>query len=76
MRTPEAWGTYARGLLKAEMARRDVGYQDLVGLLRTVGVDESAENLTNKINRGKFSAIFFLQCLEAMACKTIRIGDE
>jgi len=76
MRSADGWNTFARGLLKAEMARRDVSYQDLVGLLRSVGVEESAENLTNKINRGKFSANFFLQCLDAMGCKTIRLSDD
>lgn len=76
MRTADAWNTFARGLLKAEMARRDVNYQDLVGLLRSVGIKDSAENLTNKINRGKFSANFFLQCLDAMGCKTIRLSDD
>jgi hypothetical protein len=31
--------------------------------------DESAENIANKISRGKFTAVFLLQCLEAVGCK-------
>ena len=34
------------------------------------------ENLTNKINRGRFSTMFLLQCLEAIDCKVLRVSDD
>jgi len=75
-RTQEQWSTYMKGLLKAELTRRDISYQELATLLHSIGVDDTPENLTNKINRGKFSAIFFVQCLDAIGCKLIRFGDD
>jgi hypothetical protein len=45
--------------------------------LKVTGVEESAENIANKISRGKFTAVFFVQCMEAIGCKTIRLtGDD
>lgn len=48
----------------------------LVELLKGLGVEETPENLANKINRGKFSAIFLFQCLEAIGCPLIRLRDD
>lgn len=76
LRTSDEWAIHAKGMLKAELIRRDIGYQQLVQLLRGMGIEETPENLANKINRGKFSAVFFLQCLEAIGCKIIRLSDE
>lgn len=76
MRTQQQWAGYLKGLLKAELSRRDVSYHDLATKLKAIGVDETPENLTNKINRGKFSGIFLVQCLEAIGCKTLRVSDE
>ena len=40
-----------------------------------MGIEKSAENIANKISRGKFTAVFLLQCLEAVGCKTLRLDD-
>lgn len=76
MKTQQQWAGYLKGLLKAELSRRDVSYHDLATKLKAIGVDETPENLTNKVNRGKFSGIFLVQCLEAIGCKTLRVSDE
>lgn len=76
MKTQQQWAGYLKGLLKAELSRRDVSYHDLATKLKAIGVDETPENLTNKINRGKFSGIFLVQCLEAIGCKTLRVSDD
>ena len=75
-KSPQQWAVFAKGILKAELAKRDVSYPQLVELLKGLGVDETPENLANKINRGKFSGIFLVQCLEAIGCKTLRVSDE
>lgn len=36
----------------------------------------SEVNVKNKINRGTFTAIFFVQCLEAIGCTTLRLEDN
>lgn len=65
----------SRRLLKAELKRRDVTYQHLVEKLAALGVVETSENIANKISRGKFSAVFLLQCLETIGCQTLRVGE-
>jgi hypothetical protein len=75
MKTEADWTHRAKGLLKAELKRRNVGYQALSDALRTMGIDESPQNIANKISRGKFSAVFLLQCLEAVGCKTVQPNE-
>lgn len=65
----------AKGLLRAEMARRNLSYEDLAKALEGIGVEDTAKNLSNKIARGAFTAGFFLMCLEAIGCRTLRLND-
>lgn len=73
MRTEEEWAAYAKGLLKAEMTKRGVTYDQLTEKLAALGVHDTSVNIRNKVARGKFTAVFFLQCLEAVGCKTLHI---
>lgn len=63
----------AKGLLRAEIVRRNLSYEDLAEKLESIGVEESPKNLSNKIGRGSFTAGFFLQCLEAIGVETLRL---
>jgi hypothetical protein len=63
----------AANLLKAELKRKGVTYAGLVEKLATVGVDEKEANIRNKLSRGKFTAAFLLQCLEAIGSLSIRL---
>ena len=65
----------AKGLLRAEIKRRNLNYEDLSKNLEAMGVKETPRNLSNKISRGGFSAAFFIQCLEAIGCHTLRLED-
>lgn len=67
------WNSRAKGLLKAEMAKRHMKAPDLAKALEVIGVEERADNLKNKIARGGFSAGFFLQCLAAMEVTTLHL---
>lgn len=67
------WNAQAKGLLKAEMARRGMKAPALAEALAAIGVEERPDNLKNKIARGQFSAAFLLQCLAAMDVKTIHL---
>ena len=69
------WTAYAKGLLRAEMTKRQITYKGLVEHLSAIGVAESEANLRNKISRGGFTASFFLQCLVAIGCHTLRLDD-
>lgn len=73
MLTSVDWRREARRVLRAELARKDMGLKELARALEAIGVDENAKALSNKINRGTFSFIFFLQCLRALDIDTIKL---
>ena len=62
------WETKAANLLKAELKRKGVTYAQLADL-----IGEKEVNIRNKLSRGKFSAAFLLQSLEAIGVDSIRI---
>lgn len=68
------WETRASNLLKAELKRRGVTYGQLVEKLAEIGVEEKEANIKNKLSRGKFSAVFMLQALEAIGCHDLRLS--
>lgn len=74
--TTDPWQTRVNGLLKAELKRRNVSYRDLVEKLAALGVAETERNLANKISRGSYTAVFFIQCLVAIGCSTLRLESE
>lgn len=69
----QEWERKVKGMLKAELKRRDITYQQLAVKLAAIGVSDTPENIANKISRGKFSAIFLVQCLEAIGATNIRL---
>ena len=69
------WQDRVKGLLKAELKRRNVGYRELADKLTAMGIAESELNIKNKISRGGFTAVFFVQCLSAIGCTTLRLED-
>lgn len=73
--TDTEWQKRAKGILKAELKRRNVSYRDLAQRLEAMGIEESDRNIANKISRGGFTAVFFLQCMEAIGARTIRLSE-
>ena len=69
------WRAKVKGILKAELKRRGFSYADLAEKLGAIGIEENERNISNKIGRGSFTAVFFVQCLEAIGCNTIHPGD-
>lgn len=70
------WTAKVKGLLKAELKRRDITYAQLVEKLAAVGVKETEVNIRNKIARGGFTAVFLIQCLVAIGCQDLRLGGD
>ena len=68
------WQARAKGLLKAELKRRNVTYAGLVEKLAAIDVQDTEPNIRNKIARGGFTAVFLLQCLSAIGAQEIRIN--
>ena len=50
--TAIAYQDKAKGILRAEIKRRNMNYEDLAAKLGEMGVKENARNLSNKIARG------------------------
>lgn len=67
------WEAKVQGLLKAELKRRGVTYAQLVEKLAEIGVSETEPNIRNKLARGKFTAVFLIQCLTAIGCETLQV---
>lgn len=73
MATDGEWAERAKGLLKAELKRRNVGYRELAEKLTAMGVPESERNIANKVSRGGFTAVFMLQVLSAVGARELRL---
>jgi hypothetical protein len=75
MKSDDQWVTLVKGILRAEMTRRGMTYEQLAEKLADVAVNDTAVNIRNKVARGGFSAVFFVQCLRAMGCSTVRLDE-
>jgi hypothetical protein len=73
MATDAEWQAEVKGMLKAEMKRRNLSYDQLSEKLAELGVHASARVLRTKVSRGGFSAVFLVQCLRAIGCRSLSI---
>ncbi len=71
----EDWNKLATNMIKVELARAGIGYEELIRRLGEIGVQESYTGIAAKINRGTFSFMFFAQCMKALGIKTVRLGE-
>jgi hypothetical protein len=69
----DKWVRLSQNILKAELKRRNIGYRDLAEKLTALGTPETDRNIANKISRGGFTAAFFIECLVAIGCQSIRL---
>lgn len=75
MKSEDQWVNMAKGILRAEMTRRGITYDQLSERLAETGTKDTPVNLRNKVARGGFSAAFFLQCLNALGAKSVRLDE-
>ena len=69
------WPVKTKRLLKAELTKRGITYEELERRLNKIGAEETLAGIKVKMSRGTFSAVFLLQCLEAIGCENLRIED-
>ena len=67
------WTTRAKNLIRSELTRKGVTYAQLSELLAEIGVQENEKNIANKIGRGTFSMVLFMQCMEAIGVSEVRL---
>ena len=75
MSADDEFAEKAKRLLRAEMVKRGVTYEQLSEKLHEIGVDDTPVNIRNKVARGKFMAAFLLQCLQAIGVQVLRLED-
>jgi hypothetical protein len=71
----EDWTRKVKSILKSELKRKGVSYKELTEKLAEIGVKDSERNIANKLARGSFTAVFFVQCLTAIGCHTLRLEE-
>ncbi|HKM71885.1 MAG TPA: DUF6471 domain-containing protein [Stellaceae bacterium] len=77
MRSNRDWQAIVKGAIRAELARRNIGYRELAERLEAIGVKGMNERtISNKVNRGTFSAVFFVQCMEAIGVTAVHLNDR
>lgn len=74
MKSEEEWAEQAKRMVRTEMVRRGITYEGLSERLAALGVHDTPVNLRNKISRGKFTAVFLLQCMEAIGCTKLELA--
>jgi hypothetical protein len=75
MKTTRDWQAQAKGIIRGELKRRGLSYKDLADRLNAIEVKDTERNIANKIARGGFTAVFFLQCMEAIGVKGIQLEN-
>ncbi len=51
-------------------------HKDLTASSEAMRVHETEPNIRNKLARGRFTAVFLIQCLDAVGCQTLRISED
>ncbi|MEP5729776.1 MAG: DUF6471 domain-containing protein [Sulfitobacter sp.] len=62
------WEAKAANILKAQLRLNGVSYAQLAEL-----IGDKEPNVRNKLSRGKFSAAYFIQCLESLKTDTLHL---
>ena len=69
------WNTLAANILKAELKRRGITYDQLQEKLVALGINDTTNSIKVKVSRGAFQFAFFLQCAAAIGIKNLRLDE-
>lgn len=69
------WSKVVSKMLHVELAKHGVSQVEMSELLAKIGVDETAPAIRKKLWHGRFSAMFFVQCLRALEVKELKLDD-
>ena len=67
------WNEQVNGILKVQLARKNIKYHVLARRLNAIGIEENQNTIATKLNRGTFSFAFFLQCIYVLRINTIEL---
>ncbi len=69
----KAWEELVKNMLRAEMMRRGISYAGLAERLAAFGINDNELNLRNKVSRGRFTAVFLMQCFKAIGVDWLQV---
>lgn len=75
MDSKNQWRQVIQRVIRSEMSIKGVKYQGLSERLAAIGVDQSADNLRNKINKGIMGADLFVQILCVLQARALSVDD-
>lgn len=67
----EDWESVAKNLLRGQLMTRGLSYAKLVEALAAIGVEETEASVKNKVARGRFTFVFFLQAMAAIGTSRV-----
>lgn len=67
------WEEMVKNMLRAQMMLEGVSYAALAERLAALGVHDNELNLRNKVGRGRFTAVFFMQCMMALGADRLKM---
>lgn len=73
MNAKNGWRQVVQRIVKSEMSVRGVKYQALSDRLAEIGVDQSADNLRNKVNKGIMGADLLMQILLVLNARPLSV---
>jgi hypothetical protein len=65
------WRMVVQRLIKSEMTLKGLRYQELSDKLAEIGVQQTADNLRNKVNKGILGADLLVQIMYVMEVKKV-----
>ncbi|WP_408640830.1 DUF6471 domain-containing protein [Salinimonas lutimaris] len=75
MAKPSKWRQAVQRIVKSEMSVRGVKYQGLSDRLAEIGIEQSADNLRNKVNKGIMGADLLLQILMVLNARPLSMEN-
>ena len=65
----------ASKIIKIELTKQDLDYEQLAQKMKDIGIDETKANIANKLHRGTFSFSYALQIFKALGLKKLNLED-
>ena len=70
------WSDRAKRLMKSELKRADVTYEELARRLTEMGFRETKASIASKLSRAAFPTSFFLASMKAIGRQTVSIEGD
>lgn len=63
-------------IIRNELVRSGVTHEELIKRLARIGVRETIYTIRTKLTRGRFSAVFMMQVMEALGATSIDLAES